>query len=93
MNTMTDLGAIRAGEPIHEKMRIGGERAGGSRVIEVRNPYTGAVVGTVPKGTVEDIRRAFAINLAHIDEARPYRYERHRGGLRVYWRSIRVVAA
>lgn len=40
-----------------------------------------------------EIRRAFAINLAHIDEARPYRYERHRGGLRIYWRSIRVVAA
>jgi hypothetical protein len=40
-----------------------------------------------------EIRRTFAVNLAHIDEARPYRYERHRGGLRVYWRSIRVVAA
>jgi hypothetical protein len=40
-----------------------------------------------------EIRRAFAVALGHIDEARPYRYERHRGGLRVYWRSIRVVAA
>lgn len=40
-----------------------------------------------------EIRRAFARNLAHVEEARPYRYERHRGGLRVYWRSIRVVAA
>lgn len=39
-----------------------------------------------------EIRREFARNLAHIDEARPYRYVRHRGGLRVYWRSIRVVA-
>lgn len=39
-----------------------------------------------------EIRREFARNLAHIEEARPYRYERHRGGLRVYWRSIRVVA-
>lgn len=39
-----------------------------------------------------EIRRAFARALAHIDEARPYRYERQRGGLRVYWRSIRVVA-
>jgi aldehyde dehydrogenase (NAD+) len=76
MNTMTDLGAIRAGEPIHEKMRIGGERAGGSRVIEVRNPYTGAVVGTVPKGTVEDIRRAFAIAKAYKPTLTRYqRYE------------------
>ena len=40
-----------------------------------------------------EIRRAFARALDGIDEARPYRYERHKGGLRVYWRSIRVVAA
>lgn len=40
-----------------------------------------------------EIRRTFAIHLAHVDEARPYRYERSRDGLRVYWRSIRVVAA
>lgn len=40
-----------------------------------------------------EIRRAFARALEGVDEARPYRYERHKGGLRVYWRSIRVVAA
>ena len=51
MNTMTDLAGIRAGHALHEKMRIGGERVGGSRVIEVHNPYTGAVVGTVPKAS------------------------------------------
>lgn len=39
-----------------------------------------------------EIRRAFARALADIDEARPYRYERSRDGLRVYWRSTRVVA-
>lgn len=39
-----------------------------------------------------EIRRTFARELARIDEARPYRYERSRDGLRVYWRSIRVVA-
>jgi putative phosphonoacetaldehyde dehydrogenase len=49
-----------------EAMRIGGERVLRDRVIEVRNPYTGEVVGTVPKATVEDVRRAFAI-------ARPYK--------------------
>ena len=57
-----------------EGLRIGGERVMRDRVIEVRNPFTGEVVGTVPKATVEDVRRAFAI-------ARPYkpkltRYER-----------------
>ena len=49
-----------------EGLRIGGERVMRDRVIEVRNPFTGEVVGTVPKATVEDVRRAFAI-------ARPYR--------------------
>ena len=50
------------------------DRAQGARVIEVRYPFTGEVVGTVPKATVEDIRKAFA-------DARAYkpkltRYER-----------------
>ena len=42
-------------------MRIAGERVGNARPIEVRNPYTRDVVGTVPKATVDDVRRAFAI--------------------------------
>lgn len=41
-------------------------------------------------GDDHEIRRAFAVNLAPHDEARPYRYVRG-DGLRVYWRSIRVV--
>ena len=49
-----------------EAMRIGGERVATGRVIEVFNPWSGEVVGTVPKASVEDVRRAFAI-------ARPYR--------------------
>ncbi|HVJ72866.1 MAG TPA: phosphonoacetaldehyde dehydrogenase [Casimicrobiaceae bacterium] len=62
---MTDLAGVRAGNVLHEAMRIGGERVGGSRVLEVRNPYSGAVVGTVPKASVEDVRRAFAIARAY----------------------------
>ena len=31
----------------------------------MRNPYSGAVVGTVPKASVEDVRRAFAIARAY----------------------------
>ena len=42
-------------------MRIGGERVGRERMFEVRNPFSGELVGTVPKATVDDIRRAFAI--------------------------------
>jgi aldehyde dehydrogenase (NAD+) len=55
MNMMAEL----------SKMRIAGERVGGTHAIEVRNPYTREVVGTVPKATVEDIRRAFSIAKAY----------------------------
>ena len=62
MDNMTmNLADLRHGGVLREKMRIAGERGGGDRVIEVRNPYSGALVGTVPKASVEDIRRAFAI--------------------------------
>ena len=47
-----------------ESMRIAGEKIGaertGDRVIQVRNPYTRQVIGSVPKATVEEIRSAFA---------------------------------
>ena len=36
------------------------DRAGKQGVIEVRFPYTGEVVGTVRKASVDDVRRAFA---------------------------------
>jgi phosphonoacetaldehyde dehydrogenase len=56
-------------------MRIAGEKISRDRVIEVRHPYTGELVGTVPKATLEDVRRALRI-------ARGYRssltrYERY----------------
>jgi aldehyde dehydrogenase (NAD+) len=61
---------------INEPLRIAGEKVARERVIEVRFPYTGEVVGTVAKATVEDVRRAFEI-------ARRYRpaltrFERYR---------------
>ena len=45
----------------HEGMRIGGEKVMRDRAIEVCNPYTEQVIATVPKATVDDIKRAFAI--------------------------------
>ena len=48
----------------HESMRIAGEKIGsersGNRVIQVRNPYTNQIIGSVPKATVEELRAAFA---------------------------------
>ena len=61
MNMMTELQDVRHGAVLRAKMRIAGELVGGERTIDVRNPYTGQVVGTVPKATVEEVRRAFAI--------------------------------
>ena len=47
--------------PTREAMRIAGEEVAGERSIDVRNPYTGALVGTVPKAT----RRRRAPRLRH----------------------------
>jgi phosphonoacetaldehyde dehydrogenase len=61
-----------------ESLRIGGEKIGadrtGERVIEVRNPFTGDLVGTVPKATRGELSRAFEIGRAY--RARLTRFER-----------------
>jgi putative phosphonoacetaldehyde dehydrogenase len=59
-----------------ESLRIAGEKVARERVIEVLYPYTGEVVATVPKASVDDVRRAIAL-------ARQYkptltRYERYK---------------
>ncbi|MEO6897062.1 MAG: aldehyde dehydrogenase family protein, partial [Caldimonas sp.] len=63
-----------ASEPRHESMRIAGERVGGARRLEVVDPFTGRAVGSVPKATVDDVRRAFAIARAY--QPRLTRFER-----------------
>jgi putative phosphonoacetaldehyde dehydrogenase len=57
-----------------EAMRIGGERVERERVLDVFDPWSGTRVATVPRATVDDVRRAFAIARAY----RPAltRYER-----------------
>jgi aldehyde dehydrogenase (NAD+) len=80
MSMLTQLGALRRGEPLHQKMRIAGQLVGGERVIEVCNPYTGALVGTVPKASIYDIRDAFRI--ARHFKSPLTRYERYKIMLR-----------
>ncbi len=58
-----------------ESLRIGGELLHRERVIEVFNPYTEGCIGTVPKASVEDVRRAFA--LAHAYKPTLTRYQRY----------------
>ncbi len=45
----------------HEKMRIGGELVDNPGRIEVTYPFTGEVIGTVPMGSLKDVRKAFDI--------------------------------
>jgi putative phosphonoacetaldehyde dehydrogenase len=58
----------------HEAMRIAGKRVETAERIEVRNPYNGAVVGTVPAARPEHVREAFAKAAAH--KPKLTRYER-----------------
>ena len=73
MSTLTPATAAR--DPIRETLRIGGEKVRTERVIEVRHPYTGEVVGTVPKASLEDVRRA--LQTARRYKARLTRHERY----------------
>ena len=56
MNTLLSDTPIR-----RESLRIAGEKVSRDQVIEVAYPYTGEVVATVPKATLEDVRRAYRI--------------------------------
>ena len=58
----------------HEAMRIGGEKVDTDARIEVRYPYTNAVIGTVPAGDAGHARRAFEIAANY--RARLSRYAR-----------------
>ena len=60
----------------HEGLRIAGQVVGVGRAahIAVHNPFTGQLVGTVPKATLDEVRQAFTI--AHAYQARLTRFER-----------------
>jgi aldehyde dehydrogenase (NAD+) len=46
---------------IRESLRIAGEKVSRDRVVEVRHPFSGETIGTVPKATLEDVKRALRI--------------------------------
>ena len=70
---MNDVAAVTK-TPIHETLRIGGERTDRDERIEVFNPWDNSVVGTVPCATREDVVRAFDIAAAYTPSLT--RYER-----------------
>jgi len=58
---VNDVRARAVTDVRREGMRIAGDLVHTDRVIEVRYPYTGEVVATVPKASVDDVRRAIRI--------------------------------
>jgi len=58
----------------NESLRIAGEKVAGERHFEVRNPFSGEVVGTVPRATPAQVREAFAAARAY--QPRLSRFER-----------------
>jgi phosphonoacetaldehyde dehydrogenase len=46
---------------IRESLRIAGEKVSRDRIVEVRHPYNGELVGTVPRATLDDVKRALKI--------------------------------
>ncbi len=61
---------------IRETLRIAGEKVAADRVIEVRHPYSGELAGTVPKATVEHVKRA--LNIARAFKSPLTRHDRYR---------------
>ena len=59
-----------------DAMRIGGQKLGASknRFIEVFNPYSEELLGTVPKASLEEVRKAYAI--AHAYKPQLSRFDR-----------------
>ena len=60
--------------PLRESLRIAGETVERDETVEVFNPYTNRVVGTVAQAAVSDVRRAFEIAAGYSPKLT--RYER-----------------
>jgi putative phosphonoacetaldehyde dehydrogenase len=73
MSVTTHKSAVR--DPIRESLRIAGKKISHDRVIEVRHPYSGELIGTVPKATPDDVRRA--LQIARRYRSKLTRYERY----------------
>ncbi len=67
---------LKPGTVHREALRIAGERVHRDQVIEVTYPYTGEVIATVPKATLDDVRKAYATARAY--KSKLTRYERYK---------------
>ncbi|QIL71205.1 phosphonoacetaldehyde dehydrogenase [Diaphorobacter sp. HDW4B] len=73
---MTVSALHKAPELRHETLRIAGERVETKERIDVTYPYTGEVIGSVGKATLEDVRRAYKIARGY--KSKLTRYERYK---------------
>jgi aldehyde dehydrogenase (NAD+) len=71
----------------HESLRIAGRKVAGSGSFEVRYPYTGEVVATVPLATVDQVREA--LRIARNFRSRLTRHDRYR----ILMRAAELIAA
>ena len=62
-------------DPIRESLRIAGEKISRDRIMEVRHPFSGELIGTVPQATLDDVRRA--LQIARRYKSKLTRYERY----------------
>ncbi len=81
------VGARSKELPRREAMRIAGEKVVSERVSEIRHPFTGEVIATVPRATVEEVRRA--LRIAKQYKAKLTRHERYR----ILMRAGDIIAA
>jgi phosphonoacetaldehyde dehydrogenase len=56
----------------HEKMRIAGKLVDADAQVEVRNPYTGAIVATMPSASPKQVAEAFKIGHAYTSKLTKY---------------------
>jgi aldehyde dehydrogenase (NAD+) len=75
MSASANAAAPHSREPIRESLRIAGEKIARDRVIEVRHPYSGELAGTVPKATLDDVKRA--LRIAREYRSKLTRYDRY----------------
>jgi aldehyde dehydrogenase (NAD+) len=71
----------------HESLRIAGRKVPGERSFEVRYPYTGEIVATVPLATVAQVREALRIAKSY--RSKLTRHDRYR----ILMRAGELIAA
>jgi phosphonoacetaldehyde dehydrogenase len=73
---MLDRPTVKLPTKPHEAMRIGGKLVDSDQRVEVMNPYTGAVVGTVPAADPRQVADAF--KAANAYQPKLTRYDRQK---------------